>query len=279
MGSRARIVVYAPEEPIDAVRRAFEVIDRCDRAMSDYDPNSESMVLAGRPPGVWHEASPLLIEAVLRSRDAWEASDGAFDITIGAVTVLWRRSKETGVAPTREQLATAQQRVGMSLLQVDADAGRVRLAREGMRLDFGGIGKGLAADLALAELWHAGFETALVEIGGDLVVGSPPPGAHGWSVRVSNGVAPGATLVLANEAVATSGDAYRYVEIDGVPASHVIEPATAIPAPSGGAVAVIAPEGWIADAVATIARLRGNEAASRAGGRLGGVRLVDPAGD
>lgn len=274
MGSRARVVVYAPDEPVDAVRRAFAAIDACDDVLSDYRPRSESRVLAASEAGVWHDASPLLVDAIERSRAVWAASDGAFDITIGPVTALWRVADETGASPSDDELAEARARVGMSLIDVDRARSRVRFRREGMRLDFGGIGKGYAADLALQALRDGGLPVALVEIGGDLAVGDAPPGSAGWTVGVSGGGAALVTRVIANEAVATSGDRFRWTELEDRRASHIFDPSSARPAPGGRPIGVIAPEGWIADAVATVTHLRGADAGRRTGTALGGVELV-----
>ncbi len=271
------MVVYAVQEPVEAVRRAFGVIEAYERALSDYDPASEAMVLCTMEPGTWHAASPILIEALTRSREAWEASDGAFDVTIGAVSAVWRDANERGTPPTTEQLARAQDCVGMELIEFDAARGLVRLAKAGMRLDFGGIGKGLAADAALSSLRGDGIDAALVEIGGDVAVGGAPPGKAGWSVRAESGAGAGVTLTLARKGAATSGDAFRFVEIDGVRRSHMFEPVSGVPASVGPAVTVMASSGWAADAVATVARLRGVEAAERMARLLGGAEVIEHA--
>ncbi|MEZ6319204.1 MAG: FAD:protein FMN transferase [Phycisphaerales bacterium] len=277
MGSKARVVVYASEDPADAVGRAFAAIDGLDRTLSDYNPNSEARRLTAMPAGVWRDASPALIDALEKSRAVWEASGGEFDVTIGAVSALWRGASAAGRRPTAEELGEARACVGMTLVEIDRERGRVRLARDGVIFDFGGIGKGIAADAAVASLRADGLACALVEIGGDLAAGEAPPGSVGWSVRVSDGGSEGAAVTVSNAGVATSGDAYRFTEIDGVRASHVIEPGTAQPTPEGGAVTVIAPAGWVADAVATVGKLRGEAAAREAGRWLGGVRVIDPA--
>ncbi len=275
MGSRARIVVYAPDEPVGPVRRAFQRIDACDEALSDYRPASESRRLTAQDPGVWRSASPVLTDAISKSRLVWEASDGAFDVTIGAITDTWRRASDSGREPTPDQLRAARRRMGMEHVAVETDSLRVRFGVADMRLDFGGIGKGLAADSALDSLGADGLPIALVEIGGDLVVGDPPPGADGWLVGISDGSTPRMRRRLSNAAVATSGDRYRWTWLNGARASHVLEPSTGRPAGAERAIGVVAPRGWIADAVATVARLRGAEAGTRAGHRLGGAELIE----
>ena len=275
MGSRARIVVYAEQEPLEAIRRAFEVIDSHERTLCDYDPASEAMVLCQKVPQRWHSVSPTLIAAIRVSRKAWQASDGAFDVTIGAVSAVWREANKRGVPPTAEQLARSQDRVGMNLLELDAERGRVRLAKAGMTLDFGGIGKGLAADAALVSLRSDGINEALVEIGGDLVVGDAPPGQDGWLVRVVSSAIDGRPLILARQAAATSGDAFRFIEIDGVQRSHILQPRSGLPAPAGGAGTVVASSGWVADAIATVARLSVPEAARSMARSLGGAEVIE----
>ncbi len=278
MGSRVRIVIYAETEPVAAVRRAFGVIDELERALSDYRVDSEAMLLMQREPGAWHDASPMLIDAIAKSREAWRASDGAFDITIGPVTALWREAARTGVPPSEDEQVDAASRVGMGHLELDAAHGRVRFARAGMRLDFGGIGKGLAADVALDTLKNSGYSSAFVEIGGDLALGDPPPGAEAWTIRATDGAGRSVTLRDARAGVATSGDAYRVVSVTGGEGtdavSHIVDPASARPLSPGDAVTVTARRGWIADALATIARIASPEAARAAAGRLGGATFT-----
>ncbi|MEM1183381.1 MAG: FAD:protein FMN transferase [Planctomycetota bacterium] len=274
MGSRARLVVYARDEPVDAVQRAFSILDECDDTLSDYNPNSEARQLTDAPHGVWRPASPLLIYALVLSQSVFNASDGAFDITVGPVTSLWRSANAEGRAPEIGELEGARTRVGMDLVDIDERTRRVRLNERSMRFDFGAIGKGMAADLALAELERSGYNVAMVEIGGDLVVGAPPPGRDGWVIGVSDGTVPGPVVRLANQAIATSGSTYRFYELDGTAISHVIDPSTAQPIAQTPAVAVVAHAGWLADAIATLVALVGPEDASDAGSSLGEVRLI-----
>ncbi len=275
MGSRVRIVVYAEEEPVASVRRAFGVIDDLERALSDYRDDSEAMRVLLREPGAWHDASPLLIDAIAKSRDAWEASGGVFDITVGPVTALWREARRTGEPPSDADQARARALVGMQHLEIDPAGHRVRFALRGMRLDFGGIGKGLGADAALSVLRDAGHPSAFVEIGGDLALGDPPPGARAWTIRATDDEGRTRTLVAANAGIATSGDAHRSLTVTaGAPLSHIVDPASALPLSPGDAVTVTARHAWIADALATIARLATPDEARAAAERLGGADFL-----
>ena len=130
-----------------------------------------------------------------------------------------------------------------------------------MRLDLGGIAKGYAVDEALSVLQAHGIDQALVDGGGDLVMGDPPPDSIGWRVGLKvlgkDGQPQDTVLHLANRAIASSGDTYRYLEIDGVKYSHILDPQTGIGLTCRRRVTVIAPEGVWADAWASALSVMG----------------------
>lgn len=274
MGSRVSVVVYSEQDPAESVRRAFAVLDSLEAALSDYNPRSEAMRLAASEPGQWHDVSEELIHAVLVSRSAWEASNGSFDITIGPVSALWRQAKAESREPSMDEIATARHAVGMELISIDESQRRLMLLRPGMRLDFGGIGKGLAADQTLASLIADGLDRALVDVGGDLAIGAPPPGAPGWRIRATDEDTRESEFVLAWQAIATSGDAYRYHLANGSRSSHILSPVSGTPRPAGPTVTVIAERAWQADALATIAKVDGVERARESAKSLGGGRVL-----
>jgi thiamine biosynthesis lipoprotein len=253
MGSRARVVLYAASEPVaaGAAEAAFEEMIRLEGVLSDYDPGSEAMRLCRAPAGVWHAASVDLVDVLEKSRGVWAASGTVFDPTVGPLTRLWRETRESGVLPPSGVLKEAMGRVGFE--HVRSEPGRVRLAREGMVLDFGGIGKGYAADRALEVLRELGHERAMCDLGGDLAVGGPPPGRAGWTLRVQSGLGKEETVVVSNAGVATSGDLERFVEIGGTRYSHILDPRTGLGLTERVAVTVIAEEAWLADALASAA--------------------------
>ncbi len=274
MGSRVSIVLYAEQEPVEPVRRAFAVIDRYENALSDYDPRSEAMRLVRAEVLAWQPVSDELLEALQASQAAWYASGGTFDTTIGPVTALWREANRTGHQPTEDQITQAARAVGMEFVEIDPHARRARVLRSAMQLDFGGIGKGLAADAALRSLRTDGISSSLVDIGGDIALGDPPPGMDGWRIRVSTGSGgQSLPLTLHNRGVATSGDVYRFHIIDERRRSHVLDPATGSPAQAGSVVSVVAASAWRADALATIAKAGGERNARDAAAKLGGARI------
>lgn len=261
MGTRANVTLYAhtEEEALEAASGAFEVLERIEQALSDYRPSSEAMRLTAQDRGVWRPVGADLLRTLVQSRGIWEASGGAFDPTVGPLTVLWRDARGSGTRPDPDALASARGAVGFGLVEIDAPKRLVRLNASGMRLDFGGIGKGAAAGEALAHLRDAGFPSALVEIGGDLALGDAPPDEAGWLVKIETGLGQSRDMVLHNVGVATSGDAEQHTLIDGVRYSHILDPRKGEPLTTPVAVSVIDPEPWRADALASALSVLGPE--------------------
>jgi thiamine biosynthesis lipoprotein len=248
----------------EALTAAFAEVARLEGILSDYDPRSEVSRLSAAAPMA--EAVPVgadlarVLELSVAFRDA---SGGGFDPTVGPLTTLWRQARRSGRLPRADKLDAAREAVGPRALVI-AESGRaVRLPLAGTRLDLGGIGMGYAADRVLALLRERGVAAALVDASGDVAVSGPPPGAAGWriSVRSLRGEsAVGPTLLLANAAVTTSGDAHQGVEIDGIRYSHIVDPRTGLGVTGPAAVTVIAPDCTTADALATAASVLGPEA-------------------
>ena len=177
MGTLVRIQLYAADttQANQAFRAAFDRIAQLDAALSDYQPESEVNRLcrsaAGRPVKV----SADLFRVLASANQVAEWTGGAFDVTLGPVTLLWRQARRQHRLPDPDALREALLRSGYRKLHLDAAARTVTLDQEGMRLDLGGIAKGYAADEALAALAELGIHRALVAASGDLAIGDPPP--------------------------------------------------------------------------------------------------------
>jgi len=187
---------------------------------------------------------------------AWTQSGGLFDATSGVLRRAW--DFDAPKVPSAAELAPILARVGWDALERDGD--RVRLARAGMELDFGGFGKEYAADRAARVLREAGIESALVELGGDLVALAPQPGAEPWRVGIRHprrDDALVATLELASGAMATSGDYERFAIVDGVRHHHILDPRTGRSARGFSSVTVHGANAMVAGSATTIAMLKG----------------------
>ena len=250
MGTRVRLVLYCQtqQRAHTAAQRAFQRIEQLEATLSDYRADSEVRLLAERGVGRAVPVSPELftvLEAALRMS---RLSGGVFDVTVGPLSQLWRTERQRGASPTRGQLRRARQQVGYSWVEIDPKDRTVRFQRSGMQLDLGGIAKGYLAELALQQLCQQGVERALVDAGGDIVVGKNPPGRSGWRVQVAasrpDRQAP--VLLLANVAVATSGDR----QSPGT-APHLLDPKSGVESQPSNWVTVVASSGLWADALAT----------------------------
>jgi FAD:protein FMN transferase len=272
MGTTFRIVLYATDEATGrhAAERAFARIAQLDERLTDYQPTSELSRLTRDAVGHPVRVSDDLLGVLLPAQDLARRSDGAFDITVGPLTRLWRRARREVELPSTDDLAAARQATGFQLLHVDAEARSAWVERPGMQLDAGGIAKGYAANNALEVLAALRCPRALVAAGGDIAIGDPPPGRLGWEIALAGldaaRTAPSSPLTLAHAGVSTSGDAEQWVEIAGVRYSHILDPRTGRPLTGHSSVTVIAGDATTSDMLATAVDVLGPDE---------GRRLVD----
>ncbi len=276
MGVEARLVLYARDAGVaeSAARAAFARMERVNQALSDYLVEGEVARLERRAGRGSTGASSDLLAALDRSLAVARESGGAFDVTVGPLVRLWRDSRRTGRRPAAGAVAAARSRVGFEKVVVDHTTRSISLAIEGMALDFGGIGKGYAADRALDVLRAYGAGAALIDFGGDLTLGDAPPGRSGWRVRSGCGVTD-RVHEIANAAIATSGDTEQHVVIDGVRYSHVLDPRAGEPLRDAPCVSVIAQDGATADALASAVSVLGAFEGRALARRLGATAFVD----
>lgn len=275
MGSEFKIVLYTTREAEarSASDAAYARIAALDKALSDYDPESELMRLCDRAGGGPVKVSDDLFRCLDRAVAMAERSGGAFDPTIGPVGRLWRRSRRSFRLPDTAAIERARGLLGYRNVVLDGSERTVRLRKPGIKLDLGGIAKGFACDEAMAALRASGIERALVAGAGDIRVSAPPPGKSGWRIGVAapdgDPSNPSRFLSVRDAAVSTSGDAERYVEIDGKRYSHIVDPHTGVGVILRASVTVVARDGATADSLATAAFVLGPEA---------GLQLVESLG-
>ncbi len=200
-----------------------------------------------------------LTTLLARSEEISRMTKGAFDPTVGPYVRLWRRAQRSRELPDAERVAAAARAVGVE--HVELREGSARLLVEGMRLDLGAIAKGYALDEALRVLRDHGIDRALLDGGGDVLAGAPPPHVSGWviAVRPLGQDGPAWAMELDRQALATSGDASLFVVIDGERYSHLIDPRTGEALRGSRAATVVAPDGATADALASAVCVMGKE--------------------
>ncbi|MGN6387627.1 MAG: FAD:protein FMN transferase [Verrucomicrobiota bacterium] len=258
MGVPFKIILFARNETeaTHAADLAFARIAQLNQIMSDYNTDSEITELSlssGQNKTV--KLSPDLWKVLALSQELSHRTDGAFDVTIGPCVGLWRKARREKQLPSPEQIAHFQERVGYTNLVLNAEDHSATLLKPNMRLDVGAIAKGYASDEAIKVLREAGIHSALVAASGDISLGDPPPGEDGWKVEISGydqgNSLPGRIATLSNCGIATSGDVFQRLEINGVRYSHILDPFTCVGMTNHALSTVIAPNCTIADGLAT----------------------------
>ena len=248
-----------------AVDAAFNEIARLNSICSDYERNSELLLITQNPKDTWLPVSDDFLNILTLSRELSTATDGAFDVTAGPHIRNWRLSKRDRRLPRPATLKDAFSKTGYRKLEIDAKKKAVKFAVEGMRLDLGGIAKGFGADAALAILKKHGFPQAIVAGSGDIVAGDPPPGhPEGWAIGIrSLDMADSKkltdTVLLAHSAVSTSGDTQQYLEIEGIRYSHIVDPKTGLGLTDRIGVTIMGPNAVTTDSTATAISVMGKK--------------------
>jgi len=261
------MVLYAPDRASadTASSNAFARIKQLNDVMSDYEFDSELSTLSrSSGEGKAVPVSDDLWFVLERSQRLAHESGGAFDITVGPYTALWRKARREQKLPDAEKLKEFGAGVGYEKLVLVPKKHTALLTAPRMRLDLGGIAKGYAIDEALKVLRTNGITRSLVTGGGDLAAGEPPPGKEGWRIElaaldVTN--APAARFIsLRNRALATSGDLFQHVEIDRKRYSHIVDPRTGLGLTDHSLVNVIAKDCMTADSLTKVVSILGPKA-------------------
>jgi len=254
MGTSVEVTVSqvdskAAEEAIEA---AFQEVERINRLMSHYRPDSEVSQITHHAGKKEVRVSPENLEVIERALYFSRLSDGAFDITIGPVFRLWNFRE--GKIPDRETLRDQLKRVDYRKIKADRSRSTVYLADPRMELDLGAIAKGYAVDRACGVLQKRGVENFLVNAGGDLKVGGEKEKGVPWTIGVQHPRLPSeiiGKLQPKNSGVATSGDYEKSFVKDGERYHHILVPSTGMPARECQSVTILAPSAMDADALAT----------------------------
>lgn len=261
LGTRFRIVVYCPDDAAigrvetAVIRRVAEL----DEVFDDTRPTSEmAQVYANAGIGAVR-VSDDLFGLLFQLQKLRGPSQGAFDVTAGAYAELWRASVATGTIPSPQQLEQARQNVGHEKLRLDPINRTVHITTPGVRLNLADVIPGYACDRILAALRSAGMPSALVDAGGRIAVGDPPPGRDAWLIEVTNTspTSPNRVMRLKRQAIASSGHIGDAVRIGDVRFSRIVNPLTGIGARNIVPVTAVASRAWQADAVSRAASVLG----------------------
>jgi thiamine biosynthesis lipoprotein len=257
MGTRIELTAATADSA--TAERAFSEVfadfDRLDALLSVWKPESDIVRLnaaAGRQPV---PVSPETREVLRIARQVSEWTDGAFDVTFGALTGLWKfdAQDKDGSVPDPREVAARLPLVNYRALVVDDRAGTAFLRKAGMKVHLGGIGKGFAVDRGVAILRSHGLRDFMIQAGGDLYVGGFKDGQP-WRIGIRDPTGSAdqvfATLQLTDGTSSTSGDYERFFIKDGRRYHHILDLSTGEPARQSRSVTLVTNKAVIADALA-----------------------------
>ncbi|MFN3466508.1 MAG: FAD:protein FMN transferase [Candidatus Brocadiales bacterium] len=268
MGTYAEVSLYAPNRDVaaEAIKAALGEMERLDRLMSNYKPESELSRVnrgAGRGPVDCDEE---LLRVIEKSLYYSRLTQGAFDITVEPLVNLWGFYDGKVRVPSQEELKSMLPAVSYKNIIVQRPAsgarGSISFSNPSTRLDLGAIGKGYAVDRAVEVLKGKGIRAACINLGGNIYALGHPPDKDFWKIGVQHPRERDRLmghLELKDCAVATSGDYERFLVVDGKRYSHILDPRTGWPVEGMVSVTVIAPSATEADALSTSVFVLGEE--------------------
>jgi thiamine biosynthesis lipoprotein len=235
------------------VDEAFDEVDRIDRLMSHYKPDSPlshvNREAAHHPVAVEAELFDFIVDAMRYHHD----SDGAFDITVGPLMKAWGFFRGEGRVPDAQELAAAHRLVGGAHVILNPRSHTIGFDEPGVELDLGGIAKGYAVDRVVALFNRRHIAAALISAGGSTIYAiGAPPGHDGWDIAIQDPIDSrrvALTVRLKDRAVSIAGRSEKSFEAGGVTYSHIMDPRTGTPAQGVLSVAVLASTGTAGDAL------------------------------
>jgi FAD:protein FMN transferase len=265
MGNRFEISVVADDEvwANECIAEAIAEIRRIEKLFTTFDESSQTNLInrnAGIAPV---KVDREVFDLIKRSKKISAITQGAFDITYGSIDKrLWNFDKTMTSLPDAQTAKQLVQLINYRNVILDEDNCTVFLAKEGMRIGFGGIGKGYAAEKAKSLLQQKGITSGIVNAAGDLTAWGYQPNGKPWTIGIAD---PNASrhafsfLDITNTSIATSGNYEKFIMIDGKKYSHTIDPKTGLPVRGIKSVTIISPNAEIADAMATPVMIMGIE--------------------
>ena len=264
MGSRYDITVVAKDsvKAQQYIDMAIAEISRIEKIISSWKSDSETALInknAGIKPV---KVSKELFDLIQRSKLISKLTDGAFDISYASMDRIWKFDGSMKSFPSKEKIKQSVAKVGYQNIILNPKDTTVFLKLKGMKIGFGGIGKGYSADKAKQLLILKGVKAGIINASGDMNTWGKQPNGEDWKVAITNPFNKNkafALLPLKQGAVVTSGNYEKYVMFNGKRYTHIINPKTGYPSSGIVSVSVFAPKAEMADALATSVFVMGKE--------------------
>ena len=279
MGSRFDLTVVADDrEKADGyLDLAIDEITRIERLISSWDPNSQTSVInenAGVHPV---KVDPELFQLIERALKVSKLTQGAFDISYASMDRIWKFDGSVTEMPPKAKIKESVSKVGYQNIVLDRDEQTVFLKNEGMKIGFGAIGKGYAADKAKQLLIKHGVKAGIINASGDLNAWGCRPNGKDWMVAIVNPLNKDKVfswLPVRDQAVVTSGNYEKYIILDGQRYTHIIDPRTGYPSKGILSATIFTKNAELADALATSIFVMGVETGLDFVNQLHGVECI-----
>lgn len=280
MGNHFEITVVAEKEAWAHARidEAVNEIRRIEKLLTTFSEDSQTSLI-NRQAGIAPvKVDKEVIDLISRAHKISRLTQGAFDITYGSADKsLWNFDKQMTSLPSAQLARQSVHLINYRNVLLDEQEGTVFLKNKGMRIGFGGIGKGYAAEMAKNLLKQRGVTSGIVNASGDLTAWGKQPDGKDWTIGIADPDAahqPFSYFSISDMAVATSGNYEKYVVIGGKKYSHTIDPKTGLPVQGIKSVTVICANAEIADAMATPITIMGIKAALDMVNQVRGIECI-----
>ena len=264
MGSSFEITVVAEDEDFakESLAIAKKEIIRIENLISSWDQKSETSRINRNAGIAAVEVSKELFDLIFRAQQISKLSSGAFDLTFAAIDKLWNFDGKESEMPNPDTLKASVFNIGYQLIELDEESLTVFLPKKGMKIGFGAIGKGYAADRAKQLLVERGVLGGIINASGDMNTWGTKPDGSSWTIGIVNPMNNKKVFSwfsLEHNAVVTSGDYEKFTQINGRRYSHIIDPRTGIPSQGIVSCTIFAGKAELADAIATAIFVMGVE--------------------
>lgn len=256
MGSRFDISVIEKDKPTADryINQAINEISRIEKLISSWDKNSQTYKINSSAGIKAEKVDKELFNLIQRCLLISKITDGAFDISYASMDKIWMFDGSMTKMPSDKEIKSSISKVSYKNIILNKKNNTVFLKEKGMKIGFGAIGKGYAADKAKSLLIHSGSKAGIINASGDLNVWGKQVNGDKWTIAIINPMNKKhafAKLDLDNKAIVTSGNYEKFVSFNGIKYSHIINPKTGYPSTGILSVSILAPKAELADALAT----------------------------
>lgn len=264
MGSRFDITVVASteKEGDEYIDSAIDEITRIENLISSWDPNSETSLINNHSGIKPVKVDKELFDLIERSIAISKLTNGAFDISYASMDNIWKYDGSMTEMPSQEKIYNSIIKVGYQNIIIDKKEQTVFLKIKGMKIGFGAIGKGYAADKAKELLVEKGVKNGIINASGDLNAWGKQANGKDWMVAITNPLNKEKAfswLPINDAAVVTSGNYEKFVSFNGIRYSHIIDPRTGYPSTGIISTSIMTSNAELADAISTSVFVMGVE--------------------